>query len=253
VSQVVYRNAEELTIVTDKLHPLYDERVELPIDQRLVESIGTTGILHPVTIARDGLFLVVVDGRQRVRAAIEASKITHREIKIPTILQHGSDADLFEITVASNELRTADNEIVRAQKIKRLMSLTGADAKRVAIAFGLSLSHVRNLVAILDAAPEVQEKVIQKAISLSSAVNISKNTERREQKNKVLQHLQNAAFEVDEEKKKVARAYLRMCKSAKQMRAELDSKLLKKEKNGELSEFDHGWVECLKWCLGVFE
>ena len=68
-----------LTIVSDKKHPLYDERATMPVDERLVESIMKSGVLEPVIVRRNGEdekgrpIVEVVDGRQRVRAAIIAN------------------------------------------------------------------------------------------------------------------------------------------------------------------------------------
>jgi hypothetical protein len=46
-------DTDQLTLVTDKKHPLYDTRVELPVDETLVESILMFGVLDPIKITRD--------------------------------------------------------------------------------------------------------------------------------------------------------------------------------------------------------
>ncbi|MBD3709295.1 hypothetical protein IE996_11560 [Klebsiella pneumoniae] len=55
--------------VTDKTHPLYDERVHLPIEEGMVLNIAELGVLEPIIVWKDpetGLTCVVV-GRQRVK------------------------------------------------------------------------------------------------------------------------------------------------------------------------------------------
>ncbi|HBR4392930.1 TPA: hypothetical protein L9V35_004556 [Klebsiella pneumoniae] len=65
---------ESLHLVTDKTHPLYDERVHLPIDEGMVLNIKELGVLEPIIVWKDpetGLTCVVV-GRQRVKHTLEA-------------------------------------------------------------------------------------------------------------------------------------------------------------------------------------
>jgi hypothetical protein len=68
---------ENLHLVTDKTHPLYDERVHLPIDEGMVLNIMELGVLEPIIVWKDpetGLTCVVV-GRQRVKHTLEANKL----------------------------------------------------------------------------------------------------------------------------------------------------------------------------------
>lgn len=58
---------ESLHLVTDKAHPLYDERIHLPISEAMVLNIMDQGVLEPIIVWKDpetGLSCVV-DGRQR--------------------------------------------------------------------------------------------------------------------------------------------------------------------------------------------
>ena len=74
---------ENLHLVTDKTHPLYDERVHLPIEEGMVLNIAELGVLEPIIVWKDpetGLSCVV-DGRQRVRHTLEANKRLLKEGK----------------------------------------------------------------------------------------------------------------------------------------------------------------------------
>lgn len=58
---------ENLHLVTDKTHPLYDERIHLPISEAMVLNIMDQGVLEPIIVWKDpetGLSCVV-DGRHR--------------------------------------------------------------------------------------------------------------------------------------------------------------------------------------------
>ncbi|HDZ2121161.1 TPA: hypothetical protein RR002_004582 [Klebsiella pneumoniae] len=53
---------ENLHLVTDKTHPLYDERVHLPIEEGMVQTVRAT--------------LSLLDATQAVREAVEAGTVT---------------------------------------------------------------------------------------------------------------------------------------------------------------------------------
>ena len=44
---------ENLHLVTDKTHPLYDERVHLPIEEGMVLNIAELGVLEPIIVWKD--------------------------------------------------------------------------------------------------------------------------------------------------------------------------------------------------------
>src|SRR3989337_1776752 len=54
-------------------HYLFDATVREPIDETLVASIMTHGIIQPITVQKDGDKILVVAGRRRVRHAREAN------------------------------------------------------------------------------------------------------------------------------------------------------------------------------------
>lgn len=65
---------EKMVLVTDENHPLYDPRVHLPLRENLVLNIMAHGVKEPILIRKNGDTFEVVDGRQRVKHAIEANK-----------------------------------------------------------------------------------------------------------------------------------------------------------------------------------
>ncbi len=158
---------EDLTVVDDPAHPLYDDRVHLPLDEALVLNIMANGVLEPVLVRkngeRDDLPVVeVVAGRQRVRAACEANRRLAKEgkqlVRVPGVPRRGDDADLFGVMVSENEVRRGDSPIVRAKKLQRYLAMgrTQADA---ACMWGVNISTVGNMLALLDCAAPVQKAV----------------------------------------------------------------------------------------------
>lgn len=173
---------EKLTLVTNKEHALYDERVDLPLDDAMVRNIMAFGVLEPVIVTRDPNdgAVMVVDGRQRVRHTLEANKRLHAQglplLLVPAVTRKGdNDATIMGIMVATNELRQADPHMVRAAKMQRLKNL-GQDDDAVALAFGVNKLTVQNTLALLDCSKPVQKAVESNLVSLQDARYLSRLT-----------------------------------------------------------------------------
>ena len=138
---------EDLTLITCKSHPQYDPRVEWPVDENLVKSIMAFGVKIAILIEKDGDALIVVDGRQRVKAALEANKRLEAEgkekLRIKAFVERGSEADIFGVSIIANENRQDDTPLTRANKAQRLLNM-GKTENEVAVAFGVSNQTVKN-------------------------------------------------------------------------------------------------------------
>ncbi len=161
---------EKLVLVTDKAHPLYDERVLWPVDERYVLSIMKYGFASTILCRRNGDQLEVVDGRQRVKSALEANKRL-REGGNPSVLvrvrlkRFATDVELNAVMNVLNSVRTDDDPLTRAQKMQRLIDLGGND-EDVMAAFGLkSLQTVKATLAVLDCSKKVKAAIASGAIT----------------------------------------------------------------------------------------
>lgn len=109
-------------LVTDKTHPLYDERIHLPINEPMVLNIMDQGVLEPIIVWKDPETgrSCVVDGRQRVRHTLEANKRLSIEGKepllVPAVTKRGSAIRMAQAMVSANEIRQADTPLGRAKK-----------------------------------------------------------------------------------------------------------------------------------------
>ncbi|WP_369707599.1 ParB N-terminal domain-containing protein [Klebsiella variicola] len=74
-SNVLFFEPENLHLVTDTTHPLYDERVHLPLNEAVILNIMELGVLEPIIVWKDPETgkTCVVAGRQRVKNAKEAN------------------------------------------------------------------------------------------------------------------------------------------------------------------------------------
>ena len=174
---------EQLTIVTDEKHPLWDERVKMKLDEHLVKSIMFYGVTQPIIVRRNGEdkkgrpIIEVVDGRQRVKACIEANKrlkakgsVTHR---IPATTRTGEDKELMGVMVTTNEIRKGDAMITQAKKAQRLLEAGQTEAE-VALSFGVTTATIKNFLQLLQCAKPIQNAVSSGALSADIAKTLGK-------------------------------------------------------------------------------
>ena len=169
----------ELTLVTDEKHPLYDERVHLPVNEKLVLNIMHHGVIEPIVIYKDpetGKVLVAV-GRQRTKATIEANKRLKAKgeelIMIPATVRRGDGVSLSGIMISENELREGDSPMTRAKKMARQMEM-GRTEDDLAILFGCEKATVKNTLALLDCSAVVRNAVDEGKINVTAAYKLAK-------------------------------------------------------------------------------
>jgi ParB family transcriptional regulator, chromosome partitioning protein len=171
----------ELTIIgldTDDgpEHPLYDERIHLPLDLGLAANIGEHGVMHNVIVRKNGERLEVVAGRQRVRAARHINE-QHAQsglplVRVPTAVRKPrSEGDALSMLVSENANRRSDDPITRAKYAQRLADF-GHLPEEIALQFGCSASHIKNLLALLTLAPRVQKAVASEKLSYTVALTV---------------------------------------------------------------------------------
>ena len=165
---------ENLHLVTDMTHPLYDERVHLPIDEGMVLNIKELGVLEPIIVWKDpetGLTCVVV-GRQRVKHTLEANKLLLKEGKdpllVPGVVKRGSANQMAKYMVSENEIRRPDTPLGRAKKMSDALD-RGLDEDDIAVLFGCSVQTVRATLSLLDATQAVREAVESGTVTVTQA------------------------------------------------------------------------------------
>lgn len=171
-------NPDELVIVGHDTkdgpeHPLYDERINLPIDESMVLSIMAIGVREPVVVTRDAKgAAVLVDGRRRVLHAREANKRLKKqgepEVKIRAVPESGSEEYLSHISVALNEIRVQDELLVKAAKAARMLA-RGHNEQDVAIAFGVSTASVKAWLKLEELPAQVKKAVNEGVLSAHAA------------------------------------------------------------------------------------
>lgn len=156
-------------------HPLYDERVKLPLDEGRIRNVMAYGVIEPVIVRKNGPLVEVIAGRQRVRWAREANKRLSSEgrptLKVSCMVRREGDQSAIAVMIAENENREDDDPIVRAKKAQRMLNF-GNTEDDIATAFGISTQAVRNLLATLDLSTNVQKLVSEGRLAYSTAITL---------------------------------------------------------------------------------
>lgn len=124
----LFFDPDDLVIITDPNHALFDRRALLPFDEPMVLNLMAEGVHQSITITKDverGQ-TIVVDGRRRVINAREANRRLREAgcepLRVPAIPRRDGMATLTSAMVSTNEIRRADSPINRAEKMARMRS-----------------------------------------------------------------------------------------------------------------------------------
>lgn len=155
-------------------HPQWDERIKLPLDERLIASISKHGVIEPVKIYKDGPDPVVWDGRQRVKAAREINRRRREHGLTPITIRclvatRENEESLAGMMVAVNEIKQADTIEVKVAKAKRLEAI-GMSTLDIACEFGVTVQTITTWLKFGATPQAVQEQVASGNYSMQEAV-----------------------------------------------------------------------------------
>lgn len=161
--------------------PGYDERVKLPLDEQMVESITSMGVVRTVIARKDGERIVAVDGRRRVMHARAANLklqalnplITAGDlIKVPVEVVRGDELALLERSRVANGYAVKDSPLMNARVAQQLLD-KGRDMRRISVVFGVSEQTIGDWLKLLDLAPEAAALVESGEMSHNAAVDLT--------------------------------------------------------------------------------
>lgn len=163
-------------------HPLYDERIKLPLDEGLVLSIMSQGVLKPILVRKNGHFIDVLAGRQRTRAAREANRRIAEKIgiadpddsedpllhRLPLLLKSADGNDAVSMGAAEN-IHVQSDALTLARQAKRMLD-RGLAVETVAISMGKSAETVYAWQKLLGLGEKMQAAVERGVLKPSAAV-----------------------------------------------------------------------------------
>jgi ParB family chromosome partitioning protein len=174
---------EELVIVgldtpVDHKHPLYDERVHMPLPEWLVLNISVHGVRDPIHVRRSSKDEIeVIDGRQRVRAAREVNRRFRAEgrenecIRVMVVTRKGENADLAAAVVAGNEGKQGNTLVYRARQALKLLGFNKT-YQEIAVLFNVHQVTIRHWIELLEKDPQIILAVQEGRTSLTTALGL---------------------------------------------------------------------------------
>lgn len=155
---------------------LYDERIKLEVSEDLIKNIAYYGVKSPILVRQDGTKWVVVDGRQRTRAArianLRAAERGEMVQKVPVLPCVGNDATITGIMVSTNEQRVDDDVLVKALKAARMLEF-GSDKSEICVAFGRTPQTINAWLRLAQAHPSVHAAIRSGQVSTSAGIELA--------------------------------------------------------------------------------
>ena len=246
---------EKLILVTDKKHTLYDPRIEEPVSEELVKSIMWRGVLEPIIVWRDPENpeggALVVDGRQRVKAAREANHRLAEQGSPPklirAVVERGDAKSMLALVAMSNEGRLAPTPVGRAKLVRRLLD-AGYAEPAIAIILHVSEDVVSRAIELSDTPQDVQNAVESGNISATDAPVIAGLP--RADREKLMAEI------ASDPKKRTRKASIRRAtgevkpRSAARIIA-LRNLLIVQGDDPDNQEEQANWVSAFSWVLGI--
>jgi ParB family chromosome partitioning protein len=130
----------------------------------LCESIKGVGLLQPLVVRSIGGGYQLVAGERRLRAA-QSVGLTEVPVRVVDL----NDQQVVEAALVENIQRSDLNPIEKAQGFADYLNRFGLTQEELAARLGLDRTTISNLVNLLDLAPEVQDAVRVRQISLGHA------------------------------------------------------------------------------------
>jgi ParB family chromosome partitioning protein len=157
-------------------HPLYDERVHLPVDENLAKDMLMNGFRGSIEVRKNGDKMEVVFGRQRVKAARKANKWAAERgkepVKVTVFAKKGSDSDMFGIRIGENIHRKSMGILAMADDLKKYLDF-GRSEEEAAVTFGMTKANIKNLMRLHDLDNTVRKAVEAEKLSPSAAAELS--------------------------------------------------------------------------------
>jgi len=138
------------------------------LEEELIESVKTKGILEPVTLMQIGEDLWLIDGLHRIQAA-EALHMT----SVPARILPGSLEELLIQNIVRNRQRGKSNPAQEAEVLALLVEKKGYSLEMACKQMGMSESWGRKLLRISTLPDQVKDQLKHARIPLSGAVYLT--------------------------------------------------------------------------------
>lgn len=208
-----YMAPEDLKIVgldfaADPSHPLYDERVNNPLEGEKIEACDMSGVTTPIKGVRKKGEIWVVTGRHSTRYAREVNKLRaargDKPLEVPVVLVPFTDElSLKTLMIQENMLRTELTPVDKGRYAQTLLAefedLDKKDAvQRVADLMGVTPQSIKDWTKVLSFEPKVVKAIETGKISAHKALKTFRKVPPEKQA-EVLTELEKGLKEIEAE------------------------------------------------------
>lgn len=165
---------ESVQVVTDQADPLFDDGATVKLDENKVKHAVVYGINQRVLVRKRGDQYVVVTGRKRARALVEANR---RRVEagqepwlLPIEVERVDDQAGMDLMFEENHLRAEMSPLKQARDVQRWMQAAKKDEKDAAVFFGVSIGTIRNRLSVLGLAPEVVKLIEDETLTTTAGL-----------------------------------------------------------------------------------
>lgn len=158
-------------------HPLWDERIRLPVNENLGLDLSVLGNTQNIVVRKNGERVEVVVGRQRVKAARWVNQQLRARgaepVKLKATVEKGDSARLMGMRIGENRLRHNGGPMAQARELQRYLAL-GRSLKEAEVTFNAGAETLRLWGLLLDLHDDVQAAVDSEQVSASAAVELAR-------------------------------------------------------------------------------
>jgi ParB family transcriptional regulator, chromosome partitioning protein len=182
-TDLFHLDPDDVLLIEDPHHILYDERVKLPVDQIDVDDVKLNGVIEPVIARKEDGKVIVIAGRQRTKWLREANRQLRKEGQpprgLPVIFKRSEARDLFGLTLSENAHRT-DLTPMQKARIAAQASDRGMLNDEIAIRMKVDAATVVRWLELTKAPTSVQKAVEAGTVSVKAAIRIAGLTDERQ-------------------------------------------------------------------------
>lgn len=177
----------DLDTDVDIEHPLYDERLQVDLDDPYIANIDAYGVMTPVLVKKIDGVVVLVAGRRRVRAARKVNRMRKKRgepamrVEAKLLLTTG-DNKLMGAMIVENEARVGDDYPTKMRKMIAYHE-RGVGIEDIAITFAIPLATAKEWMKFEErAAPELKNAVEAGTMSIGAGLELMRAGSHDEQR-----------------------------------------------------------------------
>lgn len=168
--------------VYKKTHPMYDPRVERPLDEDKLQGYVKYGPIKPIIVIKEGDDIIVDDGRRRTLYTRAANEIRLKQGLEPWQLRVMTPEKIsmetaYDYSIMLNEAREEDDVVTKVEKLERWIQINGpiegTNVEKACAVFACSRVTLKRYEANIGLHRDVKALVRDKKLSHVAAASLA--------------------------------------------------------------------------------